>query len=203
MARLVGQHCQHVVGVGVRLHPPQLFRDVAVSVDHEGRALDAHVRVAGVVLLDPDAVVLGRPVIGVGEQRERQVVLLLELDVRALVVRADAEHDCAARLELAPGIADPAGLSRAAGRVVLRIEVEDDRLAAEIGQLDALAGIARGARSPAQACLPRPPDLLSLGCDAMLAAHEILAFLVVGVPALAALVGGLVYRRRRGTGRLL
>ena len=37
----------------------------------------------------------------------------------------------------------------------------------------------------------------------MLAAHEVLAFLVVGVPALAALVGGLVYWRRRGAGRLL
>ena len=37
----------------------------------------------------------------------------------------------------------------------------------------------------------------------MLAAHEILAFMVVGVPALAALVGGLVYWRRRGAGRLL
>ena len=37
----------------------------------------------------------------------------------------------------------------------------------------------------------------------MLTAHEILAFLVVGVPALAALVGGLVYWRRRGAGRLL
>ena len=37
----------------------------------------------------------------------------------------------------------------------------------------------------------------------MLAAHEILAFLVVGVPALSAFVGGLVYWRRRGKGRLL
>ncbi|MEO5790652.1 MAG: hypothetical protein ABIR67_01100 [Gaiellaceae bacterium] len=37
----------------------------------------------------------------------------------------------------------------------------------------------------------------------MLAAHEILAILVVGVPALAALVGGLVYWRRRGAGRWL
>jgi len=34
-------------------------------------------------------------------------------------------------------------------------------------------------------------------------AHRLLAFLVVGVPALAALVGGLVYWRRRGAGRLL
>ena len=37
----------------------------------------------------------------------------------------------------------------------------------------------------------------------MLAAHETLAFLVVGVPALAALAGGLVYWRRRGAGRLV
>ena len=37
----------------------------------------------------------------------------------------------------------------------------------------------------------------------MLTAHEILAFLVVGVPALAALAGGLVYWRKRGAGRVL
>jgi hypothetical protein len=37
----------------------------------------------------------------------------------------------------------------------------------------------------------------------MLTAHRTLAFLVVGVPALAALAGGLVYWRRRGAGRLV
>lgn len=37
----------------------------------------------------------------------------------------------------------------------------------------------------------------------MLAAHETLAFLVVGVPSLAALAGGLVYWRRRGAGRIV
>ncbi len=37
----------------------------------------------------------------------------------------------------------------------------------------------------------------------MLSAHAILAVLVVGVPAAAALVGGLVFWRRRGAGRLL
>ena len=37
----------------------------------------------------------------------------------------------------------------------------------------------------------------------MLDAHRLLAFLVVGVPALGALVGGLVYWRRRGAGRLV
>ena len=37
----------------------------------------------------------------------------------------------------------------------------------------------------------------------MLSAHAFLAFLVVGVPALAALAGGLVYWRRRVAGRVL
>ena len=38
----------------------------------------------------------------------------------------------------------------------------------------------------------------SLGCLAMLSAHEFLAYLVVLVPAMAALAGGIVYWRRRG-----
>ena len=37
----------------------------------------------------------------------------------------------------------------------------------------------------------------------MLDAHRLLAFIVVGVPAAAALVGGLVYWRRRGVGRIV
>jgi hypothetical protein len=37
----------------------------------------------------------------------------------------------------------------------------------------------------------------------VLDAHGLLAFLVVGVPVLGALVGGLVYWRRRGAGRLV
>ena len=37
----------------------------------------------------------------------------------------------------------------------------------------------------------------------MLDAHRLLAFMVVGVPAAAALVGGLVYWRRRGVGRIV
>jgi hypothetical protein len=37
----------------------------------------------------------------------------------------------------------------------------------------------------------------------MLSAHGVLAFLVVGVPAAAALLGGLVYWRRRGAGQIV
>ena len=76
----------------------------------------------------PRPVVLRDLVLGVGEKRERQVELLLELRRERLAVGAHAEHDCAGALELAPGVADPARLRRAARRVVLGIEVEDDRL---------------------------------------------------------------------------
>jgi hypothetical protein len=37
----------------------------------------------------------------------------------------------------------------------------------------------------------------------VLDAHKLIAFLVVGVPALGALTGGLAYWRRRGAGRLV
>ena len=80
-----------------------------------------------VLLLDPDAVVLGRRVVGVGEQREREPELPLELHVRRLAVGADAEHDRAALLELAPGIPDPARLLRTARRVVLGVKIQYDR----------------------------------------------------------------------------
>ena len=80
--------------------------------------------------------------VGIGEQRERERVLLLELDVRGFVIGADPEHDGAALAEVGVDVADPAGLRRAAGGVVLRIEVEDDRLSAKLRELHALARIA-------------------------------------------------------------
>src|SRR5712692_2906101 len=79
---------EHVVGVGLRVDLPHHLDDGAVGVDHERRALDAHVLPAGKASLAPDAVGLGGLVVGVGEQRERQLVLGLELRVRALAVWA-------------------------------------------------------------------------------------------------------------------
>ena len=58
-------------------------------------------------------------------------VLVAELLVRVDRVGADPQHDRPAALELAPGVADRTRLHRAAGRVVLGIEVENDGLAAE------------------------------------------------------------------------
>ena len=105
------------------------LRDVALRVDHERRAFDAHVGLAVHLALAPDAVALRHLVVRVGQQRERQAVLLLELHVRRLVVGADPEHDRPALTEGVVAIADPTGLRRASRRVVLGIEVDDDGLA--------------------------------------------------------------------------
>ena len=68
--------------------------------------------------------------------------MLLELHVLADAVGRDAEDDRAGLLELAVRVADPARLSGTARRVVLGVEVEDDRLAAEARQADLLARVA-------------------------------------------------------------
>ncbi len=86
------------------------FARLPLGVDDEGRALDAHVLLAREALLDPDAVPLRDRVILVGEERERELVLVAELRMRCLVVRAHAEDDRAGLLELAPRVADAAGL---------------------------------------------------------------------------------------------
>jgi len=70
-------------------------------------------------------------VILVCKERERESVLLAKHRVRSLAVRAHAENDRAAFLELAPGVSDPAGLRGATGCVVLRRKVENDRFSAQ------------------------------------------------------------------------
>ena len=54
-------------------------------------------------------------------------------------VRRDAEHAHAGGRVVRQVVADPARLRRAARRVGLGIEVQDDRLALEVGQLDVVA----------------------------------------------------------------
>ena len=77
--------------------------------------------------------------VGVGEDRERQAVLLRELLVRLDVVDADAEDRRAGVAEREDVVAELAGLGRAARRLILGIEVQRDPLAAIILQLVPLA----------------------------------------------------------------
>src|SRR5690606_18147956 len=96
--------------------------DGAVGSDDDGAALHAPVRAAVVLLLDPEPERVGERVLVVDEQVERQVVLGAELLVALDAVLADAVDDeVLDGFELAPRVAQRAGLRRAAGRVVLGV----------------------------------------------------------------------------------
>src|SRR5438128_6310446 len=71
------------------------------------------------------------------------MVLVLEFHVALRVVAADAEDDRSFRRHPAEVVPEATGFLRATGRVVLRIEVEDDLLSPEVFQ-GHLASVVRG-----------------------------------------------------------
>ena len=71
--------CCSFIGVSLGLILYQACGDLALLVDQEGRADDAHVGAAVVLLLAPHAEGLGHGVLGVGQQREAERVLVVEL----------------------------------------------------------------------------------------------------------------------------
>src|SRR5205085_3369055 len=70
---------QQVLGRVLRADLVPGLLDLALLVDEERAADDAHVRLAVELLLAPDAVGLRDRVVGVREQREPEAVLLVEL----------------------------------------------------------------------------------------------------------------------------
>src|SRR5262245_30301232 len=79
--------------------------DVAVGVDEEGGADDAHFLFAVHVLFAPSAELLGDLVLGVGEERKIELELALEFGVAGDVVGADAEDFCAELFQLSRAVA--------------------------------------------------------------------------------------------------
>src|SRR2546428_13142866 len=108
--------------------------DLPALVNQERRALDPEVFPTVEILFLPDVVRTGDAPIVVAEQREIEVVLVLELHVALRIVAADAEDHGALRGHPGEVVPEAARFLRATRRVVLRIEVEDDLLAAEILQ---------------------------------------------------------------------
>src|SRR5262245_9578239 len=163
-------HClQHVLDVPGHLH---LVPDVghgAGLVDQEGGALDAHVLAAVETLLDPGAVLLADLAVFVGYQRKVELVLLLELVVAIDAVLGDADHLRLDLGEVGQRIAEATGLCGAARRVVLWVEVEHHRLAAQLGQFQRLAAVGRrGEIRRLLACLDAhssPPFSSRRGCQ--------------------------------------
>src|SRR5215213_6730042 len=121
---------QNFVGVGFDVDLVEDFLDLALLVNQEGLAGEAHVLAVAPGLLAVDAVSLGDGAVSVAQQREREVVLGDESLVRSLVVERDAENLDAGLTNGRVVVAERARLLGAARRVVLRVEVERDLLAA-------------------------------------------------------------------------
>jgi hypothetical protein len=83
-------------------------------------------------------------VIGVGDEREWEIVSLLELLMRFHGVGADTDDFCIDSLEPREGVAELARLEGSARGGVLRIEVQYDGLAAECRELQRRAGVSGG-----------------------------------------------------------
>lgn len=110
--------------------PPHLL-DLAFGIEEERGALDSHVRLAVHRLLDPDPARLRQGVVGIRQQGERQPELVGELAVTLRGIRRYSDH--ARAFEGRQRIAKLAGLLRASGRIVLRIEVDHRPRAEQIG----------------------------------------------------------------------
>src|SRR4051794_31004239 len=124
-------------------HAAPGLEETAVRTEQKCRADYADVRLA-VELLLADYVERAAPgFVGVGDERKRQLVLVAELHVRGLAVARHAD-DCAVLFtEFRVEIAERLRLERAARRRVLRVEVDDERLADVIGELDRRAVLRR------------------------------------------------------------
>src|SRR5260221_2887169 len=135
------QLLQHLLRVPVHLDVVPALLHLPVRADEVRRARDAHVLLAVVRLLLPDAVLVRDLVLGIGEEGEVEVVLLRELRLARLVQDADAEDGRLARLETRQVVAERAGLLGAAGGVVLRIEVQDHGPAGVFRELVGLSAL--------------------------------------------------------------
>src|SRR5580700_195525 len=113
----------------------------AVLVDQKGAAVDAHVFAAVHALLDPHAIALAHLAVLVGGENERQAVLFLELVVRGDRIARHPDHRRAGLAVIGEGIAKAAGFRGAARGVVLRVEIQHHRLAAQLGQADAAVAV--------------------------------------------------------------
>ena len=122
----------HAPGPDLAPHP----RDRAAFVDEKGAPFHPPVRAPVHRLLLPHAVGLGHHVIVIDQEGKIQFVLAPEFPVGCDRVGGDTEHHGVSRLETVDFVAELAGLGRAAGGVVLRIEEQHHLLPPEIDQAD-------------------------------------------------------------------
>src|SRR5947209_3230087 len=123
----------------LRRHLGDHVPDDALLIEDERRSLHPPICLSIHRLLRPHPVGLGDRVVGVAEQREVHLVLLVEaLDLRDRV-RRDAEDDGVGGVVVAGVVAHAAGLRGASGRVRLWVKEENHALSAEVTQPDRLS----------------------------------------------------------------
>src|SRR6266581_2181723 len=127
-------------GVAGNLDAAPFAPKQALPVDEEGAALDAADLLAIQVLHLDDGEEGAGGFVGIDEQFEGQAELGLEPLMRAETVARNAEHRAAELGEAGVEVAELLGFGGAAGGVVLRIEVEDQRTAAMVGEAKIAAG---------------------------------------------------------------
>ena len=114
-----------------RQHPP--------AIDDEGAALDAADFLPVHVLHLHDAELLADRLVGVRQQLERELHLCLETLVRLDRVARDAVDVDPRFLEVLEGVAEIGALLGAARGVVAGVEVQDQLVAALVGESEGVA----------------------------------------------------------------
>ena len=125
--------------VAVGLHVVPGLLDAAVLVDQEGGADHPGRRLSVEQLLAVGAVSRRHLVAGICQQLELEPELAAKTTVALRIVRRDAHDVDPMTLEGGQLVVELARLLRAAWRVVLGIEVDDDLAASIRGQVDLLA----------------------------------------------------------------
>jgi hypothetical protein len=125
--------------VARHFHPAPFAQQPSLLIDDEGAALDAADLSPVQELVLDHAEGLAGGLAGVGQELERKLVLALEALVRFQRVARDAVDLEPGLAEVPMEVAEICALRGAAGGVVLRVEVEDQALAALAGEAERAA----------------------------------------------------------------
>lgn len=117
----------------------EYFLDLAMLINQESGAVNAHIGSPHELFLAERPVRFANRAIGICQEAKRQIVLLGEFFVPGFAVERNSQHLDAALFELGERIAERTGFFGASRRVVLRIKIENDFLAAQIFQADGLS----------------------------------------------------------------
>src|SRR5688572_5576841 len=112
----------------LRVDPVRHVPDDAFLVDHERRSHEALAPHALMLLLLQHVVQPADLSLGIGEQHDRQAVLVAKRSVRQAIVARHAENDAVAAAELVVVVREIGCFERAARRAVARVEIEHDEL---------------------------------------------------------------------------